>query len=275
MTTTKSHSEDCLCVPCMMADLDGHLEAQGIDPARYHDGRNGENVAAQRTRYAQGGQACGSGTVRLLSSRQVRFIERLLAERDTSNLVRLPGSENIEKMSLRGARDLIDRLLACPERTDVIRGARQATEPMKSFLRRLIAERDAFGIDVPDVSTIEFGAAKVMIDILLARPYARKAAPTSKAVEGIHLLDGKVFKVQRAVHGSGNLYAKVLNPETGKFEYAPGTVGRLSEETLMSLDQAREFGALYGMCCSCGRTLTDETSIEAGIGPVCSKKFTR
>jgi hypothetical protein len=28
----------------------------------------------------------------------------------------------------------------------------------------------------------------------------------------------------------------------------------------MSLEQAVEFGAVYGVCCRCGRTLTDENS---------------
>jgi hypothetical protein len=41
----------------------------------------------------------------------------------------------------------------------------------------------------------------------------------------------------------------------------------------MTLDQAKAFGALYGACCNCGKTLTDERSIEAGIGPVCARKF--
>jgi hypothetical protein len=48
---------------------------------------------------------------------------------------------------------------------------------------------------------------------------------------------------------------------------------KLSDETLMTLEDAKEFGRLYGMCCQCGATLTDEKSIEAGIGPVCAGKF--
>lgn len=34
-----------------------------------------------------------------------------------------------------------------------------------------------------------------------------------------------------------------------------------------------KYGSLYGICCVCGRTLTDESSIAAGIGPICSQKF--
>jgi len=34
-----------------------------------------------------------------------------------------------------------------------------------------------------------------------------------------------------------------------------------------------KYGKLAGRCCSCGRELTDDDSIEAGIGPVCARKF--
>lgn len=95
-------------------------------------------------------------------------------------------------------------------------------------------------------------------------------------LEGMHRVNGTIFKVQRAIHGSGNLYAKALLEDGNggwAFEYAPGAIRNLSEDTKMTLDEAKEWGALYGTCCVCGRTLTDEASIEAGIGPVCAKRF--
>lgn len=39
------------------------------------------------------------------------------------------------------------------------------------------------------------------------------------------------------------------------------------------LAAAIKFGKLSGRCCSCGRDLTADGSIEAGIGPICAKKF--
>jgi hypothetical protein len=41
----------------------------------------------------------------------------------------------------------------------------------------------------------------------------------------------------------------------------------------MSLEDGKKYGKLYGVCCVCGRVLTDENSIQAGIGPVCANKF--
>lgn len=113
-----------------------------------------------------------------------------------------------------------------------------------------------------------------------ARATAREAAEIvrQELTEGMWILGdwytGRIFKVQRAVHGSGNLYAKELIAGTGEFDYVPGIANQLvTEGRPMTLEEAKAYGALYGTCCVCGRTLTNETSIAAGIGPVCASKF--
>ena len=62
----------------------------------------------------------------------------------------------------------------------------------------------------------------------------------------------------------------VDGPGEGRFEYAPGAIRRLDVTDAMTREEAAEFGHLYGVCCVCGRTLTDERSIADGIGPVCA-----
>jgi len=88
---------------------------------------------------------------------------------------------------------------------------------------------------------------------------------------------GTIYKVQLAVHGSGRLYAKklVVHPEdkTATFVYEPGAIYRISASDKMTLEDAKAFGALYGCCVRCGRTLTDEQSIAAGIGPICAGRW--
>lgn len=91
---------------------------------------------------------------------------------------------------------------------------------------------------------------------------------------------GAIYKVQKAVHGSGHLYAKRLvqvSPEgsgdpAAYFEMERGAIFKIDLSWRMTLAEAKEYGALYGVCCRCARTLTDEGSIEAGIGPVCASK---
>ena len=115
-----------------------------------------------------------------------------------------------------------------------------------------------------------------------AKVTAKAAAPAGAKVteDGMYRHpDGTVAKVQFAVHGSGNLYAKRLIITTkdgapkGTFEFEGGLINKLSPEMKMSLEEAAEFGHLYGFCCNCGATLTDEKSIAAGIGPICAGKF--
>lgn len=57
-----------------------------------------------------------------------------------------------------------------------------------------------------------------------------------------------------------------------RWEYAGTAYRFVQADQRMTLEQAKQFGAIYGVCCNCGATLTDEGSIEAGIGPVCAKK---
>lgn len=91
----------------------------------------------------------------------------------------------------------------------------------------------------------------------------------------------EVFKVQVAVHGSGQLYAKRMfqldepkplargGMKVFDFVYARGAVNTIRPEWRLTLADAKEFGDLYGCCMRCGKTLTKETSIEHGMGDTC------
>jgi hypothetical protein len=60
--------------------------------------------------------------------------------------------------------------------------------------------------------------------------------------------DGSVYKVQKAVHGSGNLYAKRLEVDpgsrTGTFVYEPGAIRRIDPAWRMTKEDAIAFGSL-------------------------------
>lgn len=103
------------------------------------------------------------------------------------------------------------------------------------------------------------------------------------AEEGFYKVGETYFKVQKAVHGSGRVYAKELVElpqrdadgnliEKGRWEMARGIVSRLRPEDLLSAEEGAEFGKLYGICMYCWRELTDERSIEVGYGPICADK---
>ena len=136
-----------------------------------------------------------------------------------------------------------------------------ATDKQVAFIGRLREER-GLPATATGLGHLTKKQASSMIEELLAMPKPAPApqAPALKHTpsEGMHRIGDDIFKVQRAVHGSGHLYAKRLVPGEGygskaRFVYAPGALKNLNESTLM--------------------TLTNEESIEAGIGPICAGKW--
>lgn len=107
-----------------------------------------------------------------------------------------------------------------------------------------------------------------------------KPEPEPEITDGMWKLGDTIYKVQWNREKT-NLYGKRLVVETysdttvTSFEYEPGIVRKLTvgRAHKLSLEEAKEFGALYGTCCVCGRTLTNEESIEAGIGPICGGRL--
>lgn len=167
--------------------------------------------------------------------------------------------------------------------------SRPATENQMNYAHRLLRERKPYGIveDVELSNSIEaaheylngmdFNTIRDFIGRMKAQPLRDQEERTLRVLvgEGMYKLeDGTIVKVQRAVHGSGHLYAKKLETvnNSGRFVFAPGLLSALTPDDQMSLEDAKEFGHLYGFCVRCGRTLTDEDSIAAGIGPICAGK---
>lgn len=189
----------------------------------------------------------------------------------------------------------IDRMI------DSIKPILPISEGQARFMRSLIGQKLAPTSDLAvamlaQVDTLTKAEAKRTLDSLQLLPDyvapvaagekpARRNAPEIEA-DGMYRNPetGEIFKVQVAVHGSGKLYAKKLvkldEPEIklGKeahyeFVMARGAVMTLKPEWRLTREDAAEFGHLYGCCVRCGATLTDEASIERGIGPQCAASF--
>jgi len=152
---------------------------------------------------------------------------------------------------------------------------------------------------VVEISTLSKRDASRMIKLLLDTPKVNlpsnpaTPAPAADLEAGMYMVsldngpEMKIYKVQKAVHGSGKMYAKVLvtdvpaifedgkvvRPAEAHFDYAPGIVARLRPEHKMTTEQAKAFGCLYGTCCACAKTLTDENSIFNGFGKWCANKY--
>lgn len=102
---------------------------------------------------------------------------------------------------------------------------------------------------------------------------AEKKATPSEISEGFYKAsDGNIFQVVQARHGS-HFLAKMLDRETGKFEYAGAAKRFVKANQRMTLEEAQEYGKQTGICMVCGRTLQRKESVAAGIGPICASRF--
>lgn len=123
--------------------------------------------------------------------------------------------------------------------------------------------------------------ASTVLDALFAAPWAPRdeATPADHAGAPVKLeakqvyraADERVIRIQ--LSQSGNLYGKVLDAETGSWDYLPAVKRELAGARLLTLDEAIAISAAIGQCVRCSRTLTAEDSVRRGIGPVCSKAF--
>lgn len=181
------------------------------------------------------------------------------------------------------------------------------TEPQARFLKSLLKDHE-----VPEGYEHEANVlagemwgnlmtkrqASAMIDAVKSSPKKSAQTPAVELKDGMYRKDGVILKVYHTVHGAnqqvakklvvtreGTPLAKPFTNDAGDYVYWEvepeaefvylGKVGLrgLLPEHKLTLEGARKFGHVYGVCGRCSRTLTREESIERGIGPVCWGKM--
>lgn len=143
-----------------------------------------------------------------------------------------------------------------------------ASDAQKNFIATLTAERV---FDTIDIAALTKKDASAVIEALLNAP-KKNSAPALEV--GFYILENTVFRVVQSKQ-STKRYAKRLDITNGKgaWIYSPGAMVALVNAQPLTLEIARAMGAHYGVCMICGATLTDETSVSQGIGPICIKKL--
>jgi hypothetical protein len=92
----------------------------------------------------------------------------------------------------------------------------------------------------------------------------KPAKETSKNAGALYVTLGSYDSYQGKIVG-GRFY-----PVSG---VKSDTLTKLNEIAINPSQAARDYGKRTGVCCCCGRELTDKASIEAGIGPICATKW--
>ncbi len=291
-----AHDADCICVPCMMADLDATIVANGGEDAL--DRINGEmtligggKVEAQRTRFLKPGQGAGHGKrgTRKISDKQKRFVISLIQSRDISKIRTYPGQtlviERVGDMGVPAAKALIEELLNAP-----VVAVRMASEGQKRFIASLNSQiqDERCRITQDDIDSITFAEVNDTLALLKriiagerednARNSGKNVSSAKKSVtpgaywhtdaNGLKL----IARVQKTKNGK-RMYAKIqYKPGSDRFDYEPGLIGKLNADNMLTVSEMQQFAQQYSQCADCGTKITNPMSIARGIGPVCSGK---
>jgi hypothetical protein len=156
------------------------------------------------------------------------------------------------------------------------------TEAQLRFWQSLLSQLREMGqTELADASEKEWDAVTAFKDYskildgtkaviqALRKRQQKKTPQTEDLTEGMYQVGETVYKVKRSQ--AGHPYAMVLTEEG--FQFERGAVKKIRPEHRMTLEDAKAYGRQTGSCCQCGRELTNESSIAAGIGPICAGKF--
>lgn len=223
-------ADDCLCPACCDDDMDAFLTESG------HDVQAADNAAIELRQATRGGGRARAGSGNGSGGRPRR--QRPPTDRQLEFIANLFEQRQIPTLQLAQviAAETYDSKFGPKQASDLI-------DVLKSFPKReLPREGD---------------------------PWSRPAGQPEDYLEERRMYRhaGRVYRVQRS-QTSGRFYA-LEQLEDGSTQYAKGVVRLLEPKDRLTLDQAKEWGQRTGVCCECGRTLTNPESIELGIGPVC------
>lgn len=168
---------------------------------------------------------------------------------------------------------------------------KMVTDKQLAFIKDLVGA-DAYAKVESQVTVLTCQVASEVIDDLKERRRQQRAQTSvgvgnaitrgnfTRTAEplplGFHYYGGKVYRVRESK--MGNTYATEFVPaEVGNdwsFEYrGKRPFNFLSASSVMTLEDAQAFGRKFGICVRCGAVLTDDVSVEQGLGPVCIKKW--
>jgi hypothetical protein len=171
-----------------------------------------------------------------------------------------------------------------------------ASPKQVDFIESLLKKRDIDGtrFAVPgfDPRQLHSNEASYAIEDLKVLPFKTKANSTIVDLEdGFYRLGETIFKVYHTVHGANQQVAKelVLLPESewytkvvrgkevlvkSELEYrGKAPLHALRPEHKLTLEEALQYGPVYGRCMNCGAPLTANLSIERAMGPVCYSRL--
>lgn len=234
------------------------------------------NTTTHRKGGSKGANGYGEYTVRNASPKQIAFIERLLGSKEHNY-----NDLNLQDLNVQGAGEIIDKLLACPEKAGVVI---PPTERQVSYVKSLVTHKEG-GIDllngvlqlrnVHEVEALSKADVSSLINGLRSAPDLSVSIKVNDV--GAYLLNETVYSIRKGRY-SEEWQAWSYSTEEKKWvrlrklaEY--NVLTTIEPTNRLTLSQAIMYSAQTGMCCHCGRTLTVLKSIADGMGPICITKY--
>lgn len=151
-----------------------------------------------------------------------------------------------------------------------LKGGRETSPPVserqKAFIASLAAQ---LAIQAPQPNNSK-AASAIVSQLLSAVREARALPHPGVGVWAQAGADGSVVHV--AVRGDKVFESRDTGRSWVSTDIVPQALERSAFERVSNEDIA-ELGHASGACAICGRTLTNEQSIAAGIGPICSARL--
>lgn len=199
---------------------------------------------------------------------QINFIKTLLADRLVPNCLEL----DLENMTKAQASTAIMLLKQQPKlHVDLI------SEKQLAYLTSIIDRRPDADLhrerilnyyQVDDLKNLNRDQAKYQIDFMLRLPL-----PLPDIEVGAYEHDGVIYSVRKGNY-SGRIKALVYDPDQNKWvDDRTKAIYKLRSENRLTLSRATQLSVSVGSCVHCGRTLTLQKSVTAGMGKVCASKY--
>lgn len=199
---------------------------------------------------------------------QINFIKTLLSDRLVPNCFEI----DLDHLTKDQASNAIRILKQQPKlRVELI------SEKQLAYLTSIINRRpdadyhlqrinDEYGIS--DLTSLNRDQAKREIDRMLRLPI-----PLPDIAVGAYELDNIVYSVRKGNY-SGAIHALVYDPDQKKWvSDKTNSIYKLTNEHRLTLSRATQLSVAVGSCVHCGRTLTLQKSVVAGMGRVCASKY--
>lgn len=199
---------------------------------------------------------------------QIDFIKKLLADRLVPNCFEI----DLDQITKIQASKAIETLKRLPKvHVDLISEKQLAyltsiidRRPDADFHRQRILD----GHKISDLKDLNRDQAKNQIDLMLRLPL-----PLPDIEVGAYELDGTIYSVRKGNY-SGKIKALVYDPDQKEWiDDRTKAIYKLRSENRLTLSRATELSVSVGSCVHCGRTLTLQKSVTAGMGRVCASRY--